>query len=128
MASMKVLGIVLICVLCNVVSQLLLKLGTTTEANPLQWSTSHLGQWWSVLTAWPTLGAIALWTLSTIVWIYLLSNTELSFAYALYGLNYVLTPLLGSLYFKETMSPLQIIGVALITLGVGMTVAGKASA
>jgi drug/metabolite transporter (DMT)-like permease len=123
---MKVLALVMACVCCNVTAQLLLKLGASSpSAKALVSNASDMAGWWGVLASWPTLTGICLWTVSTLLWLYILVGAELSHAYALYGLNYVATPLLANWYFKETLNGLQYLGIAFITLGVGLTVGGK---
>ena len=124
---MKLLTLVLTCVCCNASAQLLLKMGVSGPAGrALRDQATDLGGWWGVLSAWPTLTGVGLWVISTLLWVYILAGSELSYAYALYGLNYVVTPLLASWYFKESLNGLQYGGIALITLGVGLTVVGRA--
>jgi drug/metabolite transporter (DMT)-like permease len=123
---MKVPALVMACVICNACAQLLLKFGASGPAGELlKEEVSNLGAWLDVLTGLPILTGIGLWTVSTLLWIYILAGSELSYAYALYGLNYVVTPLLASWFFRESLNSLQYIGVALITLGVGLTVTGR---
>ena len=114
------------CVICNASAQLLLKFGASGPAGKiLREEAASLGPWLGVLSGWPTLSGIGLWTVSTLLWIYILAGSELSYAYALYGLNYVVTPLLASWFFKESLNGLQYAGIALITLGVGLTITGR---
>lgn len=80
----------------------------------------------AVINPW-FLGGMVSWTVSTMVWVYILSGNQLSFAYGLYGLNYVLTPLAGRVLFHEALQPTQLVGMGLITLGVGLTIVGRAS-
>jgi drug/metabolite transporter (DMT)-like permease len=122
---MKVLLLVSACVVCNVSAQVSLKTGATKGGHSLYHHANDVTAWWSVLSSWPILLGMALWTVSTLIWIYLLSGVELSYAYALYGLNYVLTPLAARWFFEESMSPSQILGMALMALGLGLTVSGR---
>jgi multidrug transporter EmrE-like cation transporter len=123
---MKVLALVMTCVCCNVTAQLLIKLGASSPSSKiLQSDPSSIAGWWGVLVSWPTITGIGLWIVSTLFWIYILVGSDLSYAYALYGLNYVATPLFANWYFKESMNGMQYLGVASITLGVGLTIAGK---
>jgi drug/metabolite transporter (DMT)-like permease len=105
---------------------LLLKLGASSSwGKVLHSNPTELAGWWGVLSAWPTLVGIGLWVASTLLWLYILVGSELSYAYALYGLNYVATPLLANWYFKESLNGLQYVGIALITLGVGLIIGGR---
>jgi len=55
---------------------------------------------------------------SMLVWLYVLSRVELSIAYPFVSLNYVLI-LVGSYFlFDEAVTPMKMIGVAVIVLGV----------
>ena len=125
MFLMRGYGIVLACVFCNVTAQVLLKMGAGIGGARLYQNPFDVAHWWATLSSWPLIVGIALWTISTLLWVYVLSGHQLTFAYALYGLNYVLTPLAANLVFQESMKPVQVSGVALIALGVGLTVIGR---
>ena len=61
---------------------------------------------------------------SMLIWLYVLSRMELSFVYPFVALNYVLI-LFGSYFlFKETITPLKIVGVAVIIIGVFLVARG----
>lgn len=122
---MKVYGLIIACVVCNVSAQLFLKNGASGSS--LYQHGHDMARWVSVLFSPSVLGGIALWTISTLIWIYLLSGVELSFAYALYGLNYVFTPLAARWFFQEQVNSMQLAGIAFITLGVGLTISGRIS-
>jgi len=122
---MKVPVLVLSCVLCNVSAQILLKFGAIRGGPDLYQDYTSLSLWWKVLASPQLVGGIILWTVSTLLWVYVLTGVNLSYAYGLYGLNYIFTPIAGHLVFKESLTPTQLAGMALITLGVGLTVTGK---
>ncbi len=122
---MRTVLLVLLCVLLNAVAQLALKAGASTQKSALSVEAGDLQAWSTMLTSKPVLLGIALWTLSTLVWLYVLSQNSLVFAYGLYGLNYLLVPLLAHWRLSEPLSGLQIVGMGLIALGVGCTVAGR---
>lgn len=122
---MKVFGIVLACVIFNVSGQLLLKFGASSSDSKLYQNPSDITEWWAIFSTWPVLTGISLWILSTLLWLYVLSGAPLSYAYSLYGLNYVFTPLAAQWFFREPIKPMQIVGIALIALGVGLTVTGR---
>jgi len=56
--------------------------------------------------------------LSMVVWLYVLSRLELSTAYPFVALNYVLILFVSHFLLKETITPVKIMGVAVIVLGV----------
>lgn len=61
---------------------------------------------------------LALYGLSAILWLYVLSKIELSYAYPLVSISYIVV-LLGSYFlFQETISWPRLLGIACICLGV----------
>jgi len=56
--------------------------------------------------------------LSMLVWLYVLSRVELSIAYPFVALNYVLILFASHFLLKETITPVKIMGVAVIVIGV----------
>ncbi|MBC2425350.1 SMR family transporter, partial [Clostridium beijerinckii] len=56
--------------------------------------------------------------LSFLLWIKVLSKVELSYAYPMVSLGYVLVMLFSYFIFKENITPLRILGIAFIILGV----------
>ncbi len=55
---------------------------------------------------------------ASIFWLAVLSRVDLSFAYPLLALGYVVTALLSRLLFDEAISPARWAGIAVICLGV----------
>ena len=60
---------------------------------------------------------IVLYAISTLLWFVILSKAELSFAYPLIALGYVLTTLLSVLFFKDLITPFRWLGILLILGG-----------
>ena len=71
---------------------------------------------WPATWPTPTCGA----HYSTVLWIYSLSRVNLSYAYPMVALGYVLVCVFSVLLFKETMPTLRIAGLGVIILGVIM--------
>ncbi|GAH81847.1 unnamed protein product, partial [marine sediment metagenome] len=61
---------------------------------------------------------IVSFALSMLVWLYVLSRLELSVAFPFVALNYVLILFASHFLLKETITPVKIMGVAVIVLGV----------
>jgi len=61
---------------------------------------------------------IGLYALSAVVWLALLSRVELSVAYPMLSLGYVLIVLVAWAFLHEPMTPWKAIGVVLIAIGV----------
>ncbi len=115
----------LLCVVLNTTAQLALRIGARSHGSRFADDASNLGLWLEVLTSRPVLFGLALWIVSTLLWIYILSQSSLVLAYGLYGLNYVMVPLMAHWRLSEPISGLQVLGMSLIALGVGCTVAGR---
>jgi len=63
-------------------------------------------------------GGLALFGISAIVWLAVLSRASLSFAYPFASLTYVLILLFDAVVLDETVPPLRWAGVACIALGI----------
>ncbi|OIO87754.1 MAG: hypothetical protein COW32_03805 [Candidatus Aquicultor secundus] len=61
---------------------------------------------------------LALYFLSSIVWLIVLSRVNLSFAYPFAGLGYVIVMIISWRFMNEPVSAIRFIGGALIGLGV----------
>ena len=59
-----------------------------------------------------------LYGLSAVCWLWVLSRTQLSYAYPLLSLSFPIVVALSAAYFGEVISPLRWIGVCVIVVGV----------
>lgn len=60
---------------------------------------------------------ICLFAFSVLLWMIVLSRAQLSWAYPLLGLSYVLVVLSGRIVFGEQLTPSRILGTALVIAG-----------
>ena len=56
--------------------------------------------------------------ISIVTWMVVLSRSEVSFAYAFLSLGFVLVTVVGYFFFNEHVTPIRVIGIALICAGV----------
>lgn len=99
-------------VLLNSFGQLLIKLGTQ-EVGALE-TAGFYG-----LLNFKLITGIGLFGMSFLTWIYILSKSNLSYAFPFaVGLGYVTVILLATLFLKETPSALQITGMTLVGVGI----------
>jgi multidrug transporter EmrE-like cation transporter len=56
--------------------------------------------------------------ISVVLWIMVLSRVEVSIAYPMVSIGYVVTAALGWLLLNETVSPMRLLGIAIIIVGV----------
>lgn len=75
----------------------------------------------TMFSPWVIAG-IVLYVVATVVWIYLLSKLPLSLLYPLQSLAYIAAVVVAIFVFKEQVSVMRWIGVAIILLGVGFVV------
>lgn len=105
-------------VLLNAGAQLLLKAGVrplgalTVEASTL------LSTGARVLTQWPILAGLACYVISVGVWLVALSRVEVSMAYPMLSLGYVVNAVAAYWLFGEALGPARCAGIAIILVGV----------
>lgn len=72
-----------------------------------------------VLNKYFIFGSI-LYFLASFIWIYVLSKTELSLAYPMISLSYVIVLIISYFIFGESITFIKIFGIILIILGVNI--------
>jgi multidrug transporter EmrE-like cation transporter len=112
------LALVLTGVLLNAAAQLLLKAGSRAIA----------GVSFSVANTWtlaerialnpPILAGLALYVVSVVFWILALSRVDVSIAYPMLSIGYIVTALAGWLLFSEALSAPRLAGILIIIVGV----------
>lgn len=108
---MKELSIILLSVFIGAVGQVGLKYGAMRIPD-----TGSL--WEKAIAAWPLFAGLALYGVSTLLWIYALRTVELSYAYPLISLGYILVFIASYFIFHESISVLRLGGLALIVSGI----------
>lgn len=63
---------------------------------------------------------LAIYGLGTLIWIYAVSQRNISFLYPLTALNYVIVTLGGWYWFEETIRPGRWLGIAVVVAGVAL--------
>jgi drug/metabolite transporter (DMT)-like permease len=112
------LGLMLTGISLNAVAQLLLKAGTNAigaiHLTPNNWFDIGL----KVATQWPILGGLCCYVLSVVVWIIGLSRVDVTIAYPMLSLGYILNAF-GAWYFLgETLSVQRLLAIGVILIGV----------
>lgn len=106
----------LIAITLGAFGQIALKHGMK-QYGPLGQGGAMLGNLFSaVITPYVLLG-LALYAVSSCFWLVVLSSWNLSYAYPMIATNYLLVVLLSRLFFKETVFPLQWLGIVLMVGG-----------
>lgn len=117
MSSLLLKLILLSGILLGAIAQVLLKKGM--KENQVQLSLKGL---FSTLFKMYTnkfvfLGSL-IYTLSTLIWIGIISKVELSYAYPMVSLNFVIVAILSKIFFKEQVTKVRWLSIFLIISGV----------
>ncbi|MBX3486800.1 MAG: hypothetical protein KF798_02700 [Candidatus Paracaedibacteraceae bacterium] len=112
------LFLVLGAVFLNTIGQIVMKAGSSSLAS-LSFSLATLPQIFLTIIKSPLMvGALGLYALSAVVWIMALSKLDLSQAYPMTSIGYILTAIIGVFAFGEVMTASRLVGLGLILVGV----------
>lgn len=105
-------------VLLNAVAQLLLKAGANA-IGAFEFSGANIVPvGWKIATSPYILSGIGCYVVSVVVWILALSRVEVSIAYPMLSVGYVLNAAAAWYLFGEAVTPMRLVGIGIIILGV----------
>jgi len=112
------LALILTGVLLNAVAQLLLKAGSRAIAGV----ELNLGNAWTLFERVainpPIIGGLACYAISVVVWILALARVDVSVAYPMLSIGYVVNAIAAWMLFGENLSAARIAGIGVIICGV----------
>lgn len=111
-------ALILCGVLLNAFAQLLLKAGVR-QMGAFDFSLANVlpvGR--ALATNLPIFGGLSCYVVSVVVWILALSRVEVSMAYPMLSIGYVVNALLAWFLFGEAVGPQRLAGIAVIIAGV----------
>jgi len=112
------LALVLTGVMLNAAAQLLLKAGSRAITDV----SFSLANTWTLAARMalnpPILGGLALYVVSVVFWILALSRVDVSIAYPMLSIGYIVSALAGWLLFSEAVSAARVAGIVVIIVGV----------
>ena len=108
-------SLVIVSVMFSSAGQTLLKLGLDRSGSGD--ATGLMNFLWLAFTNWLVWAGLVLFGLSVIVWMKVLSTSQLSWGYPLLGLSYVFVALAGWLVFGENIGAVRMIGIGFVILG-----------
>jgi multidrug transporter EmrE-like cation transporter len=112
------LPLILLGVLLNAGAQLALKEGMRRVGHfEFVWSNALPVGWQAATSPFVALG-IGLYVLSVVVWLLVLSRVQVSFAYPMLSVGYVVNAVAAYYLFSEDLSPARIGGILVIVAGV----------
>ena len=112
------LALILTGVLLNAIAQLLLKAGAGSLAGVELRASNALLIAGRLLTSMPILAGLTCYVLSVVVWILALARVEVSVAYPMLSIGYVVNALAAWWLFGENLSGARLAGIGVILLGV----------
>ena len=102
----------------NATAQLLLKAGTNAVGHFDFTMANIIPIGWRIATQPPIVGGLACYVLSVVVWIVGLSRVDVSIAYPMLSLGYVVNAFAAWYLFGEVLSAQRLIGIGVILVGV----------
>jgi multidrug transporter EmrE-like cation transporter len=117
---MNLISLILILtgVLLNAAAQLLLKAGTNTLGNLTMEGGEIVGTALRVGTNPYIAGGLACYVVSVGIWIVALSRVEVSVAYPMLSIGYIVNALAASYLFGESLTAQKLVGIGVIIVGV----------
>jgi drug/metabolite transporter (DMT)-like permease len=113
-------AVILAGVTLNAIAQLLLKAGANAVGVIALHPANLLSTGWRLAGEPPILAGLACYVVSVGLWIVALSRVDVSVAYPMLSLGYIVNAL-GAWYFLgEAFSPQRLLAIALILLGVAL--------
>jgi len=111
-------ALILTGVLLNAIAQLLLKAGAGSLAGVELRAGNAMMIAGRMLSSMPILAGLVCYALSVVVWILALARVEVSVAYPMLSIGYVVNALAAWWLFGENLSGARIAGIGVILLGV----------
>jgi multidrug transporter EmrE-like cation transporter len=107
----------IISVFLGAAGQICVKFGA--RALELDFSGGHLwSSLWLMVSNIPIMTGLLLYGTSFILWVKVLSKLDLSYAYPLVSLGYVMIVLFSYFFFHESITAFRLLGICLIIAGV----------
>ena len=111
-------SLIFVGVMLNVAAQLLIKAGTNAIGY-FEFSRENiLPIGWRLATEWHIVSAMGCYLLSVVIWILALSRVQVSIAYPLLSMGYVVNAVAAWWFFNEAFNPSKVAGIGVIILGV----------
>ncbi|OGT15282.1 MAG: 4-amino-4-deoxy-L-arabinose transferase [Gallionellales bacterium RIFOXYB12_FULL_54_9] len=105
-------------VMLNAAAQILMKTGTNSIGY-FDFSFANIVPvGWKLATEPHIIGALSCYVLGVIIWILALSRVQVSIAYPLLSMGYVVNAVAAWYLFNESFNPSKVIGMGVIILGV----------
>jgi len=115
---MLIFGLILLGVLLNAAAQLLLKAGMS-QIGQFDFSFANaIPVGMKVMLNLPILSGLCLYVVSVVVWLLVLSRVQVSFAYPMLSIGYIVNAFAAYYLFGEPLTSLRMLGIFIIIAGV----------
>ena len=120
--SMLPIILILVNVAIGSVGQVILRIGASRLGNlhsDAGIASGIMGAFKGIFTPYIFAG-LALYAVSAVLWIFVLNQVKLSFAYPMISLSYVVVVVLSAIFLHERVPMMTVAGLLLITVGVSL--------
>ena len=115
---MIVFSLILLGVLLNAGAQLMLKAGMT-QIGHFEFSMANMMPiGLKVMGNPPIINGLCMYVMSVVVWLLVLSRVQVSFAYPMLSIGYVVNALAANYFFGEPLTSMRMLGIFIIISGV----------
>jgi len=108
---------IVLTVCLNTTGQFLMKAGVN-KGGAISITTNFISSFVKAVMSWYVIAGFGMYAISAVLWIIILSRAELSWAFPMVSLSYVITALIAPALLHETFSYQRLIGTLVICLGV----------
>ena len=110
-------ALILTGVLLNAGAQLLLKAGAS-RVGPIELTTASADSLHMLISSGPLYAGLACYAVSVVIWVVALSRVEVSLAYPMLSIGYVVNAVAARMLFGEALTPLRWAGIGVIVVGI----------
>jgi drug/metabolite transporter (DMT)-like permease len=118
--NLSTFGFIISGVLLNAFAQLFLKKGTNAVGEIHLTAGNWLATGIKLATQWPILAGLACYAVSLVVWVIGLSRADVTMAYPMLSLGYIVTTILAWMFLGEVVSMQRMIALGVIVVGVAL--------
>ncbi len=117
--NIQLFTLIFFSVSCSAIAQILLRTGMSQKsvATSIAGGDAVSAALAIALSPW-VVGGLSLYFFGAVVWLFVLSRVQASFAYPFVGVGFILTLLLGTMLLGETVTAIKVAGTLVVSLGV----------
>ncbi|WP_324827730.1 SMR family transporter [Qipengyuania zhejiangensis] len=114
--SPHTLGIIILSILMNALAQIFLSI--SLKGKSLVIPGDPVQSLYAIATNLGVLVALAVYGLSVVLWMYVLSKTDVSLAYPFLGLGFVFVAFFSYFFLGEPLGVQKFLGISLVAIGI----------